>query len=126
MLFGLPSDNRAGIGGCLAVAMLLLVTGASSFVCAGEPSADDLELFEKKIRPLLVEHCYGCHNAEKHKGNLRLDSSAAWLVGGDSGPALVPGKPDDSLLIQAVRYESLEMPPDGKLSLEKIALLEQW
>src|SRR5688500_15043359 len=58
----------------------------------------DLEFFESKIRPVLAEHCIGCHGAKKQKGGLRLDSRAAWAKGGDSGPAVVPGKADRSLL----------------------------
>ncbi|MFM7150642.1 MAG: c-type cytochrome domain-containing protein, partial [Gemmataceae bacterium] len=72
--------------------------------------------FEKHIRPLLVEKCQSCHGEKKAKGGLRLDSRAAMVKGGDSGPVVVPGKPDESLLIQAVRQSgSLKMPPKGKL-----------
>ena len=88
--------------------------------------AGDNEFFEKKIRPIFVEHCYECHRAGKSKGNLKLDSSTGWMRGGDSGAAVVPGKPDESLLIHAVRHDGLDMPPAGKLSDEKIRLLEQW
>ena len=93
-------------------------------VCADEPVADDagdVEFFETKIRPLLVNQCYECHSAvaKSLKAGLRLDSKSAILKGGDSGPAIVPGKPDDSLLIQSVRYESNEMPPNGKLGGKK-------
>ena len=64
-------------------------------------AADPVEFFESKIRPVLADHCYSCHSstAKKLKGDLRLDSQAAWLKGGTNGPAVVPGKPDDSLLI---------------------------
>src|SRR5882762_6191310 len=71
---------------------------------AADPKA--LEFFENKVRPLLAERCLECHGPEKQKGNLRLDSLAAILKGGDSGPALVAGKPDESLLVQAVGYTS--------------------
>ena len=88
------------------------------------------EFFEKKIRPLLVEHCYECHSAESKKlgGGLRLDSREGWLAGGDSGQAIEPGKPDASLLIQAVRYrdDAVQMPPKGKLPAAAIADLEEW
>jgi len=95
---------------------------------AAEPSAADLEFFEKRVRPILVEHCYECHRGEKPKGNLRLDSAAGWLAGGDSGAAIEPGKPDDSLLIHAIRHDgqSAEMPPSAKLPGEKIQTLEEW
>ena len=80
-------------------------------------AADDgIAFFEQKIRPVLVEQCYSCHSAEakKLKGNLYLDSRAGWQKGGDSGePAIVPGKPEESLLIRTLRHEEegLEMPP---------------
>jgi hypothetical protein len=75
--------------------------------------------FETRIRPVLVEHCYKCHSdrTRSPKGGLRLDSRAAVLRGGGNGPAIVPGKPDDSLLIKALCHEGdvAEMPPDEKL-----------
>lgn len=90
----------------------------------------DLEFFEKKVRPLLVERCYECHSSEagKSKGGLLLDSREGWRVGGDSGPAIKPGVPDDSLLIEAVRYrnQDMQMPPKGALSSAEIAVLEKW
>ncbi len=92
-------------------------------------SADDLLFFEKKVRPLLVEHCTSCHGEQKQKGGLRLDRRQAILTGGDSGPALVAGKVDKSLVIQAVRYLNtgdLQMPPKGKLPAEGIRILEEW
>jgi hypothetical protein len=86
--------------------------------------------FEKRIRPLLVTHCYECHSAESKdlQGELLVDSRPTLLQGGTKGPSIVPGNLDKSLLIQAVRYtdENLEMPPDGKLSDEEIADLERW
>lgn len=96
-----------------------------------KPDAAGLEYFEKHVRPVLVDHCYGCHSAtaEKVKGGLLLDSRAGWLKGGDSGPALVPGDPDRSLLIKAVRYtdKDLKMPPkDKKLSDAQVEHLETW
>lgn len=92
---------------------------------------DGIEFFEQKIRPIFVEHCYPCHSsdAEKVKGGLRLDSRAGLLAGGDKGPAIVPGDPERSRLIQAVRYTDadLKMPPKSqKLSDPQIADLEAW
>ena len=91
----------------------------------------DLQFFEAKIRPLLAEKCYTCHSKEsdKVKGGLLLDSREAVLAGGNTGAAIVPGKPDQSLLIRAVRYkdEDLQMPPKGeKLSDQQIADLTEW
>ncbi len=93
--------------------------------------AQDFTFFEKKIRPVLVEHCYECHSAQskKVKGGLLLDTRDGLLKGGDTGPALVPGKPEESLLVRAVRYtdKDLQMPPkDKKLSDAAIADLEEW
>src|SRR5712691_7458106 len=74
-----------------------------------------LEHFEKRVRPLLVERCHKCHAGEKVKGGLRLDSADGLRRGGESGAVIVPGKPEESRLIQAVLSEnSLKMPPDGK------------
>ena len=85
--------------------------------------------FESKIRPILVQHCYECHSADKkQKGNLLLDTKDATLKGGDTGPALVPGDPSKSLLLKAVKWEDkdLQMPPKTKLSDAQIADLEAW
>jgi hypothetical protein len=84
--------------------------------------------FEKEIRPLLVGRCYKCHSHESKevKGGLYLDSKPGWQKGGDSGPAVVPGKPEESLIIDAVRYGTRQMPPDSKLPAGEIALLERW
>ena len=107
----------------------------ASFLCcitviaqADNFSPAQIEAFEKNIRPLLIKHCYQCHStdADKVKGGLLLDSREALLKGGDSGPTLVPGKPQESLLISAVKYQSYEMPPNGKLSANEINLLEDW
>ena len=89
----------------------------------------EIEFFEKQIRPLLVGRCYECHSAgaKQMQAGLRLDSREAMLRGGDSGPAVVPGKSDASLLVEAVRYNGdLQMPPKGKLQQQEIALLEKW
>jgi hypothetical protein len=87
-----------------------------------------IEFFEKKIRPLLVTHCYECHAGKESNGGLRLDSRESLLKGGESGPAMVPNKPELSLLIRAVRYTTpeLQMPPKGALSKHDIGLLEEW
>ena len=89
-------------------------------------TAADLTFFETKVRPLLAENCYSCHGEDKQKGGLRLDSREAILTGGESGAAIVAGNIGDSLMLQAVRYESHEMPPGRKLPDESIGLLEEW
>ena len=100
---------------------------------APAPSAADLQFFEGKIRPLLSENCYQCHShqADRVKGKLMLDSRDGLLLGGSTGPAIVPGHPDKSLLIEAVSYadEDLQMPPPdhgGKLAPEQVADLTEW
>jgi hypothetical protein len=94
---------------------------------------DDIEFFEKRVRPILVDRCVSCHSAAKGKtkGNLALDTRDGWRKGGDSGPAVVPGKPDESLLVQAIRHEGdgPQMPPNdagGKLADSQIAALTEW
>ncbi|HSG71345.1 MAG TPA: c-type cytochrome domain-containing protein, partial [Planctomycetaceae bacterium] len=67
------------------------------------------KLFESKIRPLLASKCVKCHGSKKQEGQLRLDSRQAMLTGGESGPVFVPGKPEESLILEAMRYESFEM-----------------
>jgi len=90
------------------------------------PSAEQVKFFESQVRPLLATRCVKCHDEKKRSGGLRLDSVANLLRGGDSGPAVVPGKPDESLLVEAIRHESLEMPPENKLSEKEIAALVRW
>ena len=90
-----------------------------------DPAA--VEFFEKKVRPLLAARCQMCHGPDKQKGNLRLDSRSAVLKGGDTGPAILPGKPDESLLVDAIRYgETYQMPPKSQLPAEEIATLVDW
>lgn len=93
-------------------------------------SEDELAFFEKRIRPLLAEKCYECHSAqaETPEGELLVDSRATLRRGGAKGAAVVPGDPDKSLLVEAVRYRNpdLQMPPDEKLSQAEIADLERW
>ena len=91
-------------------------------------SAEQTEFFESKIRPTLVTHCYECHSgqAATPKGGLRLDLRETTFAGGDSGPAVIAGKPVESPLMQALRYERFEMPPTGKLPDTVIADFERW
>ena len=91
---------------------------------------EDLTFFESKIRPVLSEKCYECHSAsgDKIKGGLRLDHIDLILEGGDTGPALVRGNPEDSLLREAIRYQEsdFQMPPKGKLKESQIGDIETW
>ncbi len=104
---------------------------ALSFCAAAQAAASDpLEFFEKEVRPVLARRCYACHSSRAATvfGELRLDSEAAMLQGGRSGPAVVPGDPQGSRLIQAVGYgsEQLAMPPTGKLAAREIEALTEW
>ena len=119
----------------LRPATLTLTLLAGGVLLAGEIRADDagIEFFEKQVRPILVARCYDCHSGKladgetEPKANLRLDSRAAALKGGDTGPALVPGKPKESLLVDAINYGELyQMPPKSKLPAEEIAALTKW
>jgi Protein of unknown function (DUF1553)/Protein of unknown function (DUF1549)/Planctomycete cytochrome C len=107
----------------------LLVFLFVSSLFAADPTAEQIEFFEKKIRPTLVQKCYGCHNSKMKAplGGLRLDSKDGLLHGGDSGATIVAGDPTASRLIQAISYKhELKMPPSGKLPEEQIADLEAW
>src|SRR5262249_33005965 len=86
------------------------------------------QFFETKIRPILAENCWKCHGPEKHKAELRLDSRSAMMTGGESGPAIVPGHPEKSLLLKALGYQDpdLKMPPTGKLTAQQIADVTAW
>ncbi|RLS43663.1 MAG: hypothetical protein DWH81_02280, partial [Planctomycetota bacterium] len=103
---------------------------AGQLNCSSICAEDDLEFFERKVRPVLVKHCYECHSADSRKlgGGLLLDSRDGVRQGGDSGPAIEAGKPEASLLIKAVRYQddASNMPPQGRLSDQAIADLEEW
>jgi Planctomycete cytochrome C len=87
-----------------------------------------VEFFEEKIRPVLVSQCYECHasDSKKVKGGLLLDTREGLLRGGESGPALVPGKAAESMLVAALKHENLEMPPKKKLSEEVVGDFVRW
>jgi len=105
------------------LALLLPVAGTAAV------TPQDAAFFEAKVRPLLSQRCFECHSHDKKiKGGLALDSRSGWEKGGDTGPAIVPGKPDESLLIKAISHldKDLAMPPKKKLSDEEIAILTEW
>jgi hypothetical protein len=108
-----------------SLAAILLAAPA---LAADKPSPEAVEFFEAKIRPVLTEQCYQCHGPKKQSGGLRLNSQAAVLKGGDTGPALVPGKAADSLIVKAIRHEGdLKMPPKwGKLPANVVADFVKW
>ncbi|MEX0586177.1 MAG: DUF1549 domain-containing protein, partial [Pirellulales bacterium] len=118
--------------------LLLAALSAPGWSDEGAPQADEqapkfdaasIEFFEKSVRPLLVARCYECHGADvaEPKGGLRLDSRAAVLKGGDTGPAALAGKPGQSVLVEAINYSgAYEMPPKSKLPADEIATLTRW
>jgi hypothetical protein len=105
---------------------------SSSAAIAGEPSRAELDFFEAKIRPVLVQQCQSCHSeqaktANKLRGGLLLDSREGWIAGGDTGVAIVPGKPDQGSLLKALKYDhDVQMPPKGKLPEAVIKDFEKW
>src|SRR5262245_32333150 len=109
-----------------------LVLGLSLHARSQDQSADPegLALFEQRIRPVLVDKCYSCHSAksEKIKGNLVVDTREGLLKGGDTGPSLVPGDVEKSLLIKALRWadDEFKMPPKKRLPPEVVADFEAW
>ncbi|TWT89564.1 DUF1553 domain-containing protein [Neorhodopirellula pilleata] len=124
-----PSSFRR----CLSGSLIAIVVGSFSILIAAEPDAsapnpEHVSFFESRIRPVLVQHCYECHSDQTDDvaGSLWLDSAGGMKDGGDSGPAIVPGDVDGSLLISAIRYESSEMPPSGRLPDPVIEDFEKW
>ena len=122
-----PWSQRLNIA---LIGLAVAGTAVSIKVRGGEPDSNAQaareHFFEQNVRPLLAENCYSCHGDKKQKGGLRLDSLEAILAGGESGPAVVPGKPTESLIVEAVNFSGLEMPPTGKLSGDKVATLTRW
>ena len=115
------------------IIFLVVASIVPCMVVAAEPSDDEraaIDFFEKKIRPLFAKHCQECHSGSTaaDSGQLALDGRAGLLEGGTRGPLFIAGKPDESLLITAVRYTdtSLQMPPDKKLATEEINDLVKW
>lgn len=103
---------------------ILLLVPAAGIAAVADPA----DFFEKRIRPLLIEHCLECHGSDKQKGSLRLDHRSGWQTGGDSGPSIIPGNVDESLLWKVVSYEDrdLKMPPKKKLSNADLEALKTW
>jgi mono/diheme cytochrome c family protein len=123
--------SLSALGALAALPLLGPGLRAAEAAPAPQPSAADLQFFEARIRPIFAERCYKCHSrlADKIKGGLMLDTREGMLHGGDTGPAIVPGKPEDSLLIDAVSYRDadLQMPPKGdRLSGAQVADLTEW
>jgi hypothetical protein len=112
----------------LACSLVLLTNTVTARADDKPRDARAVAFFEKEIRPVLVQQCYSCHSAKAKnvKGGLLLDTRVGIRKGGESGPAVVPGKPDDSLLLDALRYDGLEMPPKSKLPKKMVVAFEIW
>jgi mono/diheme cytochrome c family protein len=121
-MISLVHRDRGRMWACYVLLALL----NPSLATADEQRAK-LDQFEREVRPILADHCFKCHGADKQESDLRLDSRAAVLKGGMSGPAIVVGEPEKSLLIGAIRYMGdLQMPPKGKLNEAQIAAVTHW
>jgi cytochrome c553 len=125
--------KAAGMAAGLALAIAATAPPLAAAITAAAPdlSSQDLQFFETRIRPVLADRCYKCHSreADKIKGGLMLDTREGMLHGGDTGPAIDPGKPEDSLLLDAIGYKDadLQMPPKGeKLSDQQVADMTEW
>ncbi|WP_437191512.1 DUF1553 domain-containing protein [Planctomicrobium sp. SH527] len=116
------------VGVSLGLSSVVSPAALPGVASAAEVSDEDLKFFENKIRPILIERCADCHGADSQESGLRMDTYSAMLSGGTSGPAVVPGKIDESLMIAAIEFKdtSLQMPPDGKMPTAEIELLKEW
>lgn len=113
--------------GCLLLAAMCAAVGLGQEKRTATVSEEQAAFFEKRVRPLLYNRCFSCHGEKQQQGGLRLDSLAAILKGNASGPALVAGKPEESLLVHVIRYDHrVKMPPTGKLKNEEIETLVEW
>jgi len=125
-----PSTHRNVVSHQNVVSLCLLVTGlmTGDSLLRAESSAERLTFFESKIRPVLVKHCYQCHSRESDEigGKLQVDSREGMLIGGESGPVLVAGQPEQSLLIQALRHAGPEMPPEEPLPARIVNDFVHW
>ena len=112
----------------LAITLALVLTGRMMTpLLADEPATSDgVAFFESRVRPVLQARCFDCHGGGKSKGGLDLTSREGLLKGGNRGPAIEPGAPDESLLVEAINHRELKMPPRGKLSPAEIEALSRW
>src|SRR2546427_10793012 len=118
--------RRTRSGGWMLLAPPTLAIEVAVPASQTPPTAQSVEYFEAKVRPVLAANCYDCHTDER-MGGLRLDSREGLLKGGESGPAIVPGDPDKSLMIAAVRQTgALKMPKGGVLTADDVSALVEW
>ena len=133
MYWSIVNDRQQNIAPGLQILLVIATAFVTLSSANAQTSEDDVEgerFFYERIEPLLKAHCLECHShaAEEMAGGLTLDSRNGWAEGGGRGAAIVPGKPEDSLLIKAIRRDDskLQMPPDEKLSDDVIADIEHW
>jgi hypothetical protein len=111
----------------LCPALAVFACAVPALAADPKPAPEAVDFFEKKVRPVLAVECYSCHGPKKQSASLRLDRKTDFLKGGENGPVVVPGEPDKSPMIQAVRQAGdLKMPPKKKLSAEAVEALAQW
>src|SRR5579871_5438677 len=106
-------------------ALCVLAASAGHGQSAASPAE---QLFNEQLKPVITQHCNGCHTFGGHSGGLRMDSYAALMQGGDDGPVIIPGDPDSSMLMNAIRYKdaNLQMPPKGQLSDADVSVVAKW
>ena len=131
MRFSPPCPIRQSLLRQASIVLILCwVATDDSSISAQDPASAEIDYFEKHIRPVLVDHCYECHSSKSTtlSGGLRLDISDGWMQGGDSGPAVIAGRPDESLLLRAIRYEEgvTSMPPSSPLDAKLVARIALW
>ncbi|QDS93800.1 Planctomycete cytochrome C [Roseimaritima multifibrata] len=127
----LKRSSRLGLDWLSSSILPVVLTITSLLACglpaiAEEPTTAERDQFEQHVRPMLLTNCIKCHDDNKQEGGLNLTTLEGLLEGGDSGPAVVPGKPDESLLLEALRYESFEMPPSGQLEDSLVGGIAAW
>lgn len=125
------SSMQAKARGTGLMVILLCLLSPIAVAAADPPTPEQIAFFEAKVRPIFVENCYECHsaNADEVEGELLLDSKWGWMTGGESGPAIIPGNLEESLVIDAVHYKENKvtaMPPRSKLAAKEIEILEKW
>ena len=122
-----PRASKLSVLVAFAMVLAFLVPAAPTRAAGEADQRAQEEFFEAKVRPVIASRCLDCHGSEKSKGGLRLDSRDGFLKGAESGPIVLPGKPEESTLIAAIRYDGdVQMPPKGKLKDEEIAALTEW
>ena len=111
----------------LRLSLLTLAFAPLPAFAADKPTPEQLEFFEKKVRPVLADHCYSCHGEKKQLAGLRLDKAAGVKQGADDGPVITPGEPDKSRLVKSVkRLGDFPMPPKMPLPPDAVAALTEW